>query len=103
MLKQEAGTKPLSDRHKHHIVPSRVHKHINRLLKGEIDLDKFLVELEESLHLKGLHGKAGGPYVNLWKDAIMQYRTQMKTPAFVIGFAFGAMDQLGFGSVTLVP
>jgi hypothetical protein len=41
--------------------------------------------------------------VELWKDAIKKYRTQMKTPAFVIGFAFGAMDQLGFGSVTLVP
>jgi RHS repeat-associated protein len=102
ILKKEATSNPLKSDHGHHLVPKAVQKEITAYEKQLIPKNKYLVKLAQKLHLSGLHGKAGGAYNKLMKEGSAKFGAQMKDPAFVIGFAAGAMRKLGLGDASFL-
>jgi len=74
-----------------------------KIFLDDVDRQDFLKTLAEACQKTDWQVHAYCLMPKLWEDAIKRYRAQMKNPAFVIGFAFGVMDQLGFGSFALVP
>jgi hypothetical protein len=83
-------------------VPRGVQKRIGAYNEGLLPKNKYLVELQEKLHLKALHGRAGGRYNQLFKDAAKRFGEQMRDPALAIGFAAGAMRKLGLGDAKFI-
>jgi len=55
-----------------------------------------------ALHLKGLHGNAGGKYNELFKRGAKKFTEKMKDPFFVLGFAAGAMKNFGLEDALFV-
>jgi RHS repeat-associated protein len=99
-LKTSATASPLS--HAHHMGPIAVQGEIGAYTSGKLSKNSFLVKLEQKLHLKGLHGKAGGKYNELFRRGAKKFKSQMNNPFFVMGFAAGAMKNLGLEDAIFV-
>ena len=62
---KDKNSKGMSKLHKHHIYPQQ----FKSWFKGRgIDIDKFTIELEQSVHLKGVHGKGLGELQGRWNQ-----------------------------------
>jgi RHS repeat-associated protein len=107
---QIAGLLPASTLHYHHIFPQQWKDWFHAPGRS-IDIDKFTVQLNETTHLRGVHGKGGfvaiddiaipGRWNVRWEEFIS--KNPNATAKDIYQFAGTLMDEFGLSGLEIMP
>jgi RHS repeat-associated protein len=88
--------------HKHHIFPEAFGKYFER---AQIDINKYTIEIEQSTHLRGVHGRGMGDMPGRWNAAWKQFFTENLYPTGKQIFQQSGkmMDEFGLSDLKIVP